>query len=129
MLTQLSSKQCVGALFSLDSSGNDGPSWIMGDTFLVSSLGFKLVALFDVAVLCQKNVYSVFRYNPPSVGFAAISDAARQLTQEGGNLPTPTMGAHPIVATGAAQSERRDPSRYLVWVTVTTAFSMLWAIS
>jgi len=109
MLTQLSSKQCVGALFSLESSGNSGPSWIMGDTFL-------------------KNVYSVFRYNPPSVGFAAVSNAAAQLTQEGGNLPTPTMGAHPIVATGAA-SDRRDPARYIVWATLTTTLSMFWAIS
>jgi cathepsin D len=50
MLTQLSSKQCVGALFSLDSSGNGGPSWIMGDTFLVCYLhtGYLdlLIALF-----------------------------------------------------------------------------------
>jgi cathepsin D len=38
MLTQVTQKQCVGALFSLDSSGNSGPSWIMGDTFLVSYL-------------------------------------------------------------------------------------------
>jgi len=110
MLTQLSSKQCVGALFSLDSSGNSGPSWIMGDTFL-------------------KNVYSVFRYNPPSVGFATISSAAEQLTQEGGNLPTPTMGAHPIVATGAASSERWNPSRHTIWAVATTTFSMLWALS
>jgi len=110
LLTQLSSKQCVGALFSLDSSGNSGPSWILGDTFL-------------------KNVYSIFRSNPPSVGFATISAAAEQLTQEGGSLPTPTMGAHPIVATGAAASERRHPSHLIVWATVTTAFSMLWAIS
>jgi cathepsin D len=35
ILTQLTPEQCVGALFSLDSSGNGGPSWIMGDTFLV----------------------------------------------------------------------------------------------
>jgi len=81
MLTQLSTKQCVGALFSLDTSGGNGPAWIVGDTFL-------------------KNVYSVFRYSPASVGFASLSVAATELAQEGGNLPTPTVGAHPIVATG-----------------------------
>jgi len=110
MLAQLNPKQCVGALFSLDSSnggGSDGPSWIMGDTFL-------------------KNVYSVFRYTPPSVGFAALSPAALQLTQEGGNLPTPTTGAHPIVATGSATSIRvKTPWSCLAII----VFSMLWVIS
>lgn len=108
MLTQLSSKQCVGALFSLDSTGNNGPAWIMGDTFL-------------------KNVYSVFRYNPPSVGFATISAAAQQLAQEGGSLPTPTIGAHTVIATGAASSTSVPP--YHLLVTVTFVFSMLWVVS
>lgn len=50
---------CVGAFFALDlGGGGDGvPSWIVGDSFL-------------------KNVYSVYRFNPPSVGFAALSDLA-----------------------------------------------------
>jgi len=53
---------CVGAIFDLTlgtSSMPDSstPSWIVGDTFL-------------------KNVYSVFRSNPPSVGFAELSTAA-----------------------------------------------------
>lgn len=43
MLTQLSTKQCVGALFSLDTSGGNGPAWIVGDTFLV-----RLVNLLPV---------------------------------------------------------------------------------
>ncbi|KAF8893597.1 aspartic peptidase domain-containing protein [Infundibulicybe gibba] len=53
---------CLGAVFDL-SEGNEiviGPSrpgWIIGDTFL-------------------KNVYSVFRMTPPSVGFAQLSTAA-----------------------------------------------------
>jgi len=108
LLTQLTPKQCVGALFSIDSDGSSsGPSWIMGDTFL-------------------KNVYSVFRYNPPSVGFAALSPAAKQLTQEGGNLPTPTTGAHPIIATGSATTIRIRNS----WPCIATiVFSMLWVIS
>ncbi|QRV79608.1 aspartyl protease [Ceratobasidium sp. AG-Ba] len=48
---------CVGSVFeaSLGGLGNpDVPQWIVGDAFL-------------------KNVYSVFRYNPPSIGFAQLS--------------------------------------------------------
>ena len=56
-LMQASSTACVGAFFALDTSGTSAPPWIVGDTFL-------------------KNVYSVFRASPPSVGFAQLSDAA-----------------------------------------------------
>ncbi|KAF9805834.1 hypothetical protein IEO21_08923 [Rhodonia placenta] len=52
---------CTGAIFDLDVglnvTGGDVPAWIVGDTFL-------------------KNVYSVFRADPPSVGFAQLSSAA-----------------------------------------------------
>ena len=49
---------CVGAFFSIGSVAGTGiPAWIVGDSFL-------------------KNVYSVFRASPPSVGFAQLSDAA-----------------------------------------------------
>lgn len=36
-LTQLSSSQCIGAFFEL-STGGSAPSWIVGDTFLVSAV-------------------------------------------------------------------------------------------
>lgn len=54
--------QCLGGIFDLDAGSNidpssNVPSWVIGDTFL-------------------KNVYSVFRSSPPSVGFAQLSDAA-----------------------------------------------------
>ncbi|KAH9484946.1 Aspartic protease [Psilocybe cubensis] len=53
---------CVGSIFDLSAGTNippnsGNPSWVVGDTFL-------------------KNVYSVYRMNPPSVGFAQLSDAA-----------------------------------------------------
>jgi len=56
------SSQCVGGIFDLSQgskfeSGQGNPGWIVGDTFL-------------------KNVYSVFRANPASVGFAQLSDLA-----------------------------------------------------
>jgi len=54
--------QCIGAIFDLSMgtnivSGGGNPSWVIGDTFL-------------------KNVYSVYRSNPPSIGFAQLSAAA-----------------------------------------------------
>ena len=61
---------CLGAFFSLEEGSttvegadpNDGPAWIVGDTFL-------------------KNVYSIFRYeNPRAVGFARLSDVAKGLS-------------------------------------------------
>ncbi|KAI0031309.1 aspartic peptidase domain-containing protein, partial [Vararia minispora EC-137] len=62
---RLGGGQCMGAFFSLGSNiGRGRPAWIVGDVFL-------------------KNVYTVFRANPPSVGFAELSDAA------GGSSGTP----------------------------------------
>ncbi|KAG6817358.1 hypothetical protein H0H93_007312 [Arthromyces matolae] len=56
------STQCVGAIYDRGAGSNiDGASgslnWVVGDTFL-------------------KNVYSVFRSSPPSIGFAQLSTAA-----------------------------------------------------
>ncbi|KAF8882702.1 aspartyl protease [Infundibulicybe gibba] len=55
---------CLGAIFDLkesDTGGSSGnPGWVIGDTFL-------------------KNVYSVFRMTPPSIGFAQLSAAADSL--------------------------------------------------
>ncbi|CUA66620.1 Cathepsin D [Rhizoctonia solani] len=51
---------CVGAIFELSMGGlgnPDVPQWVVGDAFM-------------------KNVYSVFRYEPPSIGFAQLSAAA-----------------------------------------------------
>ncbi|CAE6356758.1 unnamed protein product [Rhizoctonia solani] len=50
---------CVGAIFEVSMGGLGNPNvpqWIVGDAFL-------------------KNVYSIFRYDPPSVGFAQLSAA------------------------------------------------------
>jgi len=53
---------CVGGIFDLNSgssieAGGGNPSWVVGGTFL-------------------KNVYSVFRSSPASIGFAELSNAA-----------------------------------------------------
>ncbi|KAF9219784.1 acid protease [Gyrodon lividus] len=71
---QISSSECVGAFFEASTGGGSTPSWIIGDAFL-------------------KNVYSVFRYNPPSVGFAALSETALAENGADGPVPTPTIGS------------------------------------
>ncbi|KAF7370629.1 Aspartic peptidase A1 [Mycena sanguinolenta] len=71
---------CVGSFFSL-TTGDTAPPWIVGDTFL-------------------KNVYSVFRFSPPSVGFAQLS--AYSLSINGDTdlkVPTPTIGSVSAEAT------------------------------
>ncbi|EGN95044.1 hypothetical protein SERLA73DRAFT_187322 [Serpula lacrymans var. lacrymans S7.3] len=88
--TQLegSTTECIGAFFVAESgSGNsDGsPSWIIGDTFL-------------------KNVYSVFRYNPASVGFAALSETALAMNGVNAAAPTPTIGS--VSASATAEGDR-----------------------
>ncbi|KAF5376269.1 hypothetical protein D9615_008554 [Tricholomella constricta] len=65
------SSQCVGGIFDLSLgsnivSGDGNPNWVVGATFL-------------------KNVYSVYRSNPPSIGFAQLSDAV------GGSGTTPSL--------------------------------------
>ncbi|KAG6841467.1 hypothetical protein C0991_010892 [Blastosporella zonata] len=79
-LTQLSKSLCLGAFFDL-STGRSAPSWIVGDTFL-------------------KNVYSVFRYNPASVGFAELSSTA--LALDGADTPVPSATIGSVAATVAA---------------------------
>ena len=67
------------------------PRWdILGYRACILSESITFTARMGAHVL-QKNVYSVFRYSPPSVGFAALSDVA--LAQNGLNnvpLPNPT---------------------------------------
>ncbi|KAK6992211.1 aspartic peptidase A1 [Favolaschia claudopus] len=79
-LSRVGSGTCLGAFFSL-TTGSNAPSWIVGDSFL-------------------KNVYSVFRFNPPSIGFARLSDYSLSMN---GNLdievPSPTIGSVSVFAT------------------------------
>jgi hypothetical protein len=58
----------------------------------------------------QKNVYSVFRYNPASVGFAELSQTATSMNGADGEVPSPTVGSvvASVSATGSA-SNRKGP--------------------
>ncbi|CAE6437176.1 unnamed protein product [Rhizoctonia solani] len=89
MLMRATNSMCVGAFFALNLSGS-APSWIVGDTFL-------------------KNVYSVYRYNPPSVGFANLSSNALAQNALGGSLPSATIGTSPVTATSVANSAAGIP--------------------
>ena len=67
---------CTGAAFIQSLSDSSPVQWIVGDTAL-------------------KNVYSVYRYNPAAVGFAALAGSA---TPSGVSTEVPTAAA---IATGA----------------------------
>ncbi|TRM65376.1 aspartic peptidase domain-containing protein [Schizophyllum amplum] len=71
---QISRSECLGAFFDLDTGGS-APAWIVGDSFL-------------------KNVYSVFRYDPASVGFAQLSDTALGYNGDDDTpVPSATIGS------------------------------------
>lgn len=72
---------CVGGFIALNTSGTTTPAFIVGDTFL-------------------KNVYSVFRAEPPSVGFAVLSDTANAMNGALGPIPTPTFGSVAATVNG-----------------------------
>ncbi|KAG6374669.1 aspartic peptidase domain-containing protein [Boletus reticuloceps] len=76
MYTSISTTECIGAFFDIGSTAGSSttPSWIIGDAFL-------------------KNVYSVFRYSPASVGFAALSDVSLAENGVNGAVPSPTIGS------------------------------------
>jgi len=80
-LSRVGGGYCLGAFIELELSGTNTPSWIIGDTFL-------------------KNVYSVFRYNPPSVGFASLSSAALSQSSLNAPLPSPSIGTGSIISAG-----------------------------
>ena len=88
-MAQISSGQCVGSIFVF-TGPSTGPGWIIGDTFL-------------------KNVYSVFRANPPSVGFAALAPGVlSSITQNG--VPTPTIGSVSASVTGSGRDNQNAAS-------------------
>ncbi|OSX63849.1 hypothetical protein POSPLADRAFT_1054482 [Postia placenta MAD-698-R-SB12] len=80
---------CIGAFFEVDNSGTTAPPWIVGDTFL-------------------KNVYSVFSYNPPAVGFARLSDTALAMNGKAAAAPSPTIGSVAAAVSATSVSTGTD---------------------
>ncbi|EDR12034.1 aspartic peptidase A1 [Laccaria bicolor S238N-H82] len=78
------STRCVGAIIDLNLASNISSSsshyWVVGDTFL-------------------KNVYSVFRADPPSIGFAQLSSVAG-----GSGAPNGTKITLPVLMTTATMA-------------------------
>lgn len=84
--------RCLGAIVDLAAGtsvtpGQNGiPDWVVGVAFIVSDHG----ALLPLSTECmiQKNVYSVFRADPFSIGFAELSpnaDNSGTTTDSGGS--------------------------------------------
>ncbi|KAI9636922.1 aspartic peptidase domain-containing protein [Dioszegia hungarica] len=63
---------CTGCFFEMNLSSASPAQWIVGASFL-------------------KNVYSTFRYNPPAIGFAALSGSSDTITT-GNAANTSTVG-------------------------------------
>jgi cathepsin D len=91
-VAQISNSECLGAVFvsTAAEGGGAGPAWIIGDTFL-------------------KNVYSVFRANPASVGFAALAPGAQSSVTRNG-VPTATIGSASVSVTGNRSGSAALPS-------------------
>lgn len=105
-LARIGNGICIGALFELDLSGSSSPDWIIGDTFL-------------------KNVYSVFRYNPASVGFASLSNTALSVASVDAPLPSASIGTASVVS-GAEPTRLWVPTLSVVFA---LAFGLLSALS
>ncbi|KAJ6618195.1 aspartic peptidase domain-containing protein [Mycena sp. CBHHK59/15] len=116
------SSMCVGAIFELTLGGNSGagnPSWVIGDTFL-------------------KNVYSVFRQNPMSVGFAQLSSGSGSSTTSSSGAPSSASAslphAPPIPSSpsqsGSPSTSSNDGRSVMVPITFLLSFitSLLAAI-
>lgn len=87
-LQQVDQDNCAGAFFDIPTQGTSAPPFIFGDTFL-------------------KNVYSVYRSNPPSVGFAQLSSASLAMNGVDGSVPSATIGS---VASVTPASTNRSNS-------------------
>jgi len=113
----VTSGMCAGAIFDagvLD-DGEFNEIWLVGDTFL-------------------KNVYSVFRAEPPAVGFAQLASGLSSSTGtfdpnpvQSGSLPAPTTsGGHSGGGLIGAASANENIAVLLTFLaTVTACFALL----
>ena len=70
-LIQVSRTHCVGGLFPIQTKGGEYPTFIVGALFL--KVCFRLSNSRQMLMILVQNVYSIFRANPPSVGFATLA--------------------------------------------------------
>jgi hypothetical protein len=84
-----SSNMCTGAFFQMDMSSQSPISWIVGASFL-------------------KNVYSVYRYEPTAIGFAALSGQSSTVSN---GTNTPTTGGGTINGNGSGSGSNSGAGR------------------
>jgi len=100
---QRSNGLCTGAIFDVGQGAQTSagtPDWIVGDAFL-------------------KSVYTVFRTNPNSVGFAELSSAA------GGSAGTPGSGSPgSSSSSGNGGSKTSSAMRNALGVTTSATFAL-----
>jgi hypothetical protein len=84
-----SSDMCTGAFFQMDMSSQSPISWIVGASFL-------------------KNVYSVYRYEPTAIGFAALSGQSGTVSN---GTNTPTTGGGTINGNGSGSGSDSGAGR------------------
>jgi len=113
----ITSGMCAGAIFDAGVlyDGWFNETWIVGDTFL-------------------KNVYSVFRAEPPAIGFAQLASGLSSSTGsfdpnpvQSGSLPAPTTpGGSPNGGLTGAASANKNIVFYLTLIaTVSACFILL----
>ena len=83
------SDMCTGAFFQMDMSSQSPISWIVGASFL-------------------KNVYSVYRYEPTAIGFAALSGQSSTVSN---GTNTPTTGGGTINGNGSGSDSSSGAGR------------------
>lgn len=96
---------CRYVIADAGSASNSPISWIVGATFL-------------------KNVYSVFRYNPPAVGFAALSDNAGAVSN--GTITTTNNGGSSGSTSAAGQSAQSMSAGLVLAVAGAVAAAAAW---
>lgn len=74
----------------------------------------------------QKNVYSVFRYQPPSVGFAQLSSTAMDSSGASVAVPSPTLAS--TAATVSASSTPSSTSIDVSSACILKEHSRSWAL-
>ena len=71
----------------------------------------------------------MFRYDPPSVGFAELSTSSLAMDDDDGTVPTPTIGSPVVVATGQAPGLVSRDIRLEMSLNPVIAISILWITS
>jgi cathepsin D len=113
---------CAGGIIDISNIHKPGfntPSWIIGDTFL-------------------KNVYSVFRANPASVGFAQLASGLNSPpagsngsnpTQVPVSVPTPSDTPRSIVTVSNSSSSRVHSGAASINKNISVSLTVLAAVA